>query len=164
VTTQEQRWAVAERRLDDQLARRVRRTPGIVVAIVGLLVLAVALTAAVDLRRLATPRGTALAWTAAATVGDCRAFLRLSRPTGPDPRTDDQVCHDLRAATAPARKEAARIDLRAGAVTTRGSAAYVDVVVRRPGGTRTLTLRLVRRNGRWRVARDPGACAETPCY
>ena len=132
MTTQEQRWAVAERRLDDQLARRVRRTPGIVVGIVGLLVLAVALTAAVDLRRLRTPRGAALAWTAAATVGDCRAFLRLSRPTGPDRRSDAQVCHDLRAATAPARKEASRIDLRGGAVTRRGTAAEVVVEVRRP--------------------------------
>ena len=69
-----------------------------VIGITALLILAVGVTAAVDLRRLHTPRGAALAWTEAATFGDCRAFLALSDPDDPtaERRTDDEICRSLR--------------------------------------------------------------------
>jgi hypothetical protein len=170
VTTQEQRWATAERSLDAQAARRIRRTPGVVIGILGLLVLAVGVTAAVDLRRLQTPRGAALAWVEAATFGDCRAFLHLSRPESrpEDPiaeqRTDDQLCTSLRTATTQARAHAARTSLQPRAVVQHGPEADVTIEVRTPAGTRTLTLHLVRRGSDWLVLRRTGACSDLPCY
>jgi hypothetical protein len=96
VATTEQRWAEAERSLDAQTARRVRRTPGVVIGILALLVLAVGLTAAVDLRRLQTPRGASLAWTEAAVFGDCRTYFALSRPVDVDARSERDQCRQLR--------------------------------------------------------------------
>src|SRR5206468_1137780 len=83
---------------DAQAARRIRRTPAVLIAITGVLVLLVAITAVIDLRRLHTPRGAALAWVEAATFGDCRAYLSLSRSVdGADTgRTDDEICVALR--------------------------------------------------------------------
>jgi len=53
----------------------VRRGPEV---LVGVLALGVGVVAAVDLRRLMTPTGTALAWTGAAVFGDGTAYERLS--------------------------------------------------------------------------------------
>lgn len=166
MTTQEERWARAELTLDVQTARRVRRTPGVVIGILALLVLAVGITAAVDLRRLQTPRGAALAWVEAATFGDCRAFLALSavRDANEERRTDDEICRALRTATTDARSNATRIQLNAGRVQRRGRAATVTIAVRRPDGVRPVALQLVRRSGDWLVLREPGACAALPCY
>lgn len=166
MTTQEQRWASAERVLDVQAARRIRRTPGVVIGILALLVLAVGLTAAVDLRRLQTPRGTALAWTEAAVFGDCHAFLSLSRADDPatDRRTDDDICRALRKATAAARNDASRISLHATDVTRTGRSATAAVEVRGPEGTRTATLHLVRSGRGWVVLRSAAACGEVTCF
>lgn len=155
---------MAERTLDEQTARRIRRTPGIVIGILALLVLAVGLTAAVDLRRLKTPRGAALAWTEAATFGDCTAFRRLSVADALDPRTGDQVCRDLRRATATARGKRSRVSLRATSVVQTGATAVVTVTVAAPDGHRTVPLHLRRRGGAWLVERAPGACGEVSCY
>ena len=165
MTTQEQRWARAERTLDAQAARRIRRTPAVVIAITALLILAVGLTAAVDLRRLHTPRGAALAWTEAAVFGDCRAFLSLSRLTvaADETRTDDEICRALRKATAQARTDASRISIRAVSVDRQGDRATVVVDVRRPEGTRRPVLKLVRRGEKWLVLREPGACDVLAC-
>lgn len=162
MTTQEERWKVAERSLDVQTARRVRRTPGVVIGIIGLLVLAVGVTAAVDLRRLQTPRGAALAWTEAATFGDCRAFLSLSTADVGDRRTDDDVCRTLRAATATARSEASRTRVIARSVRQQGRSAVAVMAVQVPAGTTVGTLRLVRRGHAWRVLRGP--CDDLSCY
>jgi hypothetical protein len=166
VTTQEQRWAEAELTLDVQAARRIRRTPGVAIGILAGLVLAVGVTAAVDLRRLQTPRGAALAWTEAATFGDCRTFLSLSRPADPlaERRTDDQICRALRAATQAARGDASRIAVTARSVQQRGRSAVVAVEVRGPDGVRTADLRLEHRGADWLVLREAGACADVTCF
>ena len=153
MTTQEQRWAVDERSLDVQAARRMRRTPGVVIGILGLLVLAVAVTAAVDLRRLETPRGAALAWTEAALFGNCHAYLELSR-AGSDRRPRDQVCAELRRVTAPARDHPDRYSFRVAAVRRQGGAATVTVELTEPTGTRTVSLKLVRDGHRWVSLRE----------
>lgn len=151
---------MAERSLDVQAARRIRRTPAVVVAILAGLVLVVGVTAAVDLRRLQTPRGAALAWTEAATFGDCRTFLSLSRPADPLAQrgTDGEACRVLRAATARARQDSARIAIAVTSVDQRGASALVSVEVRRPEGTRTVQLPLVRQGARWLVLRPAGCC------
>jgi hypothetical protein len=160
---QEQRWAVAERGLDAQAARRIRRTPAVLIAVVGVLVLAVAFTAVVDLRRLHTPGGAALAWVEAATFGNCRAYLSLSRRTA-EQRPDDEVCASLRAATARARTDASRIALAVRSVEQRGRRAAVVIDVRAPGGVRSIRLQLVAMRERWYVLLDATACAEAGCY
>lgn len=164
MTTQEQRWATAERTLDASAARRIRRTPWIIIGIVALLVLAVGITAAVDLRRLQTPRGAALAWTEAATFGNCRAFFALSRPSDPlaDRRTDDDLCRALRDASAPARADVTRVSITPRSVVQHGRSAVVLLDVRDPRGTRTIRLDLVHRGNDWLVLR--GACGDTTCY
>jgi len=166
VSTQEQRWAAAERTLDVHAARRIRRTPGVVIGILALLVLAVGVTAAVDLRRLQTPRGAALAWTEAATFGDCGGFLALSVPSDAtsERRNDDEICRALRSSTAEARTNATRIALQARSVQQRGRRASVSIDVRGPGGVRLVTLQLVRRGSHWLVLREPGACGAVSCY
>lgn len=166
MTTQEERWARAELTLDVQAARRVRRTPGVVIGILALLVLAVGVTAAVDLRRLQTPRGAALAWTEAATFGDCRGFLALSTVADPttDARTDDEICRDLRRSTAPARADSTRIRLTAESVVQAGARAVVRVAAHTAEGTRTVPLSLVRRGSDWLVLRAAGACGAVACY
>lgn len=166
VTTQEQRWARAELSIGVQDAKRVRRTPGVVIGITGLLVLAVGATATVDLRRLQTPRGGALAWTEAAVFGDCRAFLALSLVEDPtaERRNDDEICRDLRKASEAARANSTRIELRPRSVDRRGRGATVTIDVRGPDGTTTVSVRLVRRGGDWLVVRRAGACASSSCY
>jgi hypothetical protein len=166
VTTQEQRWATAERTLDVNAAQRMRRTPGVVIGITALLILAVGITAAVDLRRLHTPRGAALAWTEAATFGDCRAFLSLSRPDDPtaERRTDDEICQALRSSTAKARSEASRVFLTATSIEHQGRDAFVTMEVRTPEGRRTPRLHLIRHGDGWVVLRQPGACGDVTCY
>jgi hypothetical protein len=166
VSTQEDRWAAAERTLDVQAARRVRRTPWVVIGLTGLLVVAVAITAAVDLRRLQTPRGAALAWTEAATFGDCRGFLALSVVADPtqERRTDDEICRSLRRTTESARANATRITLTARSVARQGGSAVARIEVRTPEGIRTVTLTLTRRDSDWLVLRSAGACGELACY
>lgn len=166
MTTQEQRWARAERSLDVQAARRIRRTPGVVIAILALLTLAVGVTAVVDLRRLHTPRGAALAWAEAATFGNCRAFLALSRPddAAAERRTDDELCQALRAATEQNRNDVTRISLSPRAVEQHGSAAVVVIDVRGPDGSHEVRLQLVRRGDEWLVVRAADACAGVTCY
>jgi hypothetical protein len=166
VTTQEDRWARAELTLDVQAARRVRRTPAVVIGITALLVLAVAVTAAVDLRRLQTPRGAALAWAEAATFGDCRGFLALSVVDEPnnEGRTDDDICRALRRSTQQARSDSTRMTLTARSAVQAGRRAVVTVDVRGPEGVREVALSLVRRGSDWLVIRSAGACGDVACY
>jgi xanthosine utilization system XapX-like protein len=166
VATQEQRWATAELSLDAQAARRIRRTPAVLIAITGVLVVLVGITAVIDLRRLHTPRGAAIAWVEAATFGDCPAYLSLSRPAanGDAQRTDDEVCVALRSATAGARTNATRISLRPRSVEQHGRAADVIVEVRRPSGSTLVHAHLVADGDRWLVVLDQTVCAEAGCY
>ena len=163
MATTEERWAAAELTLERGYRKRVRRTPGVVVGIIGLLVLAVGVTAAVDLHRLQTPRGASLAWTEAAVFGNCRAYLALSEPVGREIRSDATVCRALRARTAAARDDPQRFDVQAGAVVQRGRTARVLVRVRRPDATTQAELHLVRRGDDWLVLLDSTACGQVGC-
>jgi hypothetical protein len=163
VPTVEERWAAAELTLEGGRRKRVRRTPGVVVGITGLLVLAVAVTAAVDLRRLQTPRGASLAWAEAAVFGNCRAYLALSEPVTPEKRSDDDVCEALAVKTKDARDEPERFDVEAGVVEQAGRTAKVAVTIRRPDGTAQTELDLVRRGDDWLVLLDDGVCREIGC-
>jgi len=165
VSTTEERWAKAELTIDVGNAKRVRRTPAVVIGITGLLILAVGATAATDLRRLQSPRGASLAWTEAAVFGDCRAFVALSRPVDPttEKRTDAELCQALRRLTADARANSTRIVLVPGAVQSDGRRATSTVQVRRPGTTVDARLALVKRGDDWLVLRDSVVCAAVGC-
>ena len=163
MTTVEERWAAAERTLERGQRKRMRRTPAVVVGITGLLVLAVGVTAAVDLHRLQTPRGASLAWTEAAVFGNCRAYQALSQPVGREVRPDDAVCRALHARTAAARDNPDRFDVQAGAVDRTGPRATVLVRVRRPDGTTQVGLHLVQRGDDWLVLLDSAACGQVGC-
>lgn len=163
--TIEERYAAAERTLDVARARRLRRTPAVLIALIGALVLLVAITAAIDLRRLQTPRGAALAWTEAATLGECRGYLALSRPVDvlSERRTDSQLCRALRAATADARTRGAALRITPLQVRQEGRTATVGVRVRKGGASYDVQLHLVREGPHWRVLRDEVACAAVGC-
>jgi hypothetical protein len=163
--TIEQRYALAEQKLDVQKARRLRRTPGVLIAVLAGLVLLVGLTAAVDLRRLQTPRGAALAWISAATLGECRGYLTLSRPVDPltERRTDDEICRALRARTADARNRGAGLSLSPLTVERSGRSAAVALRVKSATTSYDVRLALVREGATWRVLRDETTCAAVGC-
>src|SRR4051795_7892826 len=81
---------------------RMRRQPLFLIGLVGVLVLGIGIVSSIDLRRLRTPQGVALRWTQAAVFGDCDDYLHFS--VGTDDRSRDELCRDLRAATADARR------------------------------------------------------------
>lgn len=162
----ERLYAQAERKLEGVKARQVARGPVSLIGVLLALCLAVGVVAAVDLRRLQTPLGTALGWTGAAVFGDCEAYLRLSTPdpaAASDPRSEAQLCTELRARTEAARAEAARIGITASDPVEQGGQARVAVVVTRPDGQRSVTLDLVRRDDGWAVVRSAAACRAVGC-
>ena len=164
----ERLYAVAEQKLEVVNARRVQRGPVSLIGVCLAVSLSVGLVAAVDLRRLASPRGAALAWTGAAVFGDCTAYLDLSVPDPEavvvDRRSDVDLCRDLRARTEEARGDAPRIDIVAGDATVAddGTAAVL-VEVTRPAGTRSVVLALEQRGDRWVVVRTAPTCLAVGC-
>ena len=121
----------------------------------------------VDLRRLMTPRGTALAWTGAAVFGDCTAYEALSTaaPSGPtDLRKERQRCLDLRRHTAPSREQAARIgiDLETAEQQSKRQAT-AQMRITRPEGVRVVLLRLQRKGDGWAVLRTEETCSAVGC-
>ncbi len=161
MTDVEWRYREAEALEEERRRRKMRRQPWLLIGLVQVLVIGTALTAAVDLRRLRTPGGVALAWTQAAVFGDCDDYLRYSvspPDTVPDRRTAEQVCTDLRAATEQARAQSLTIGLTRGAVVESGDRATVDLTVTRRAEPLTVRVDLVRTGGRWRVVRDAEAC------
>jgi hypothetical protein len=163
----ERLYAQAEHKLEGAKARQVARGPVTLIGVALGLCLAVGTVAAIDLRRLQTPLGTALGWTGAAVFGDCNAYLRLSVPDPQavvtDRRSDDQLCAELRARTEPARVDAARIAITASDPVEQGREAQVPVVVTRPSSERTVTLRLVRKGDGWVVVRTAPTCLAIGC-
>jgi hypothetical protein len=162
----ERLYAQAEQKLEGAKAKQVARGPVSLIGVLLALCLAVGVVAAVDLRRLQTPLGTALGWTGAAVFGDCDAYQRLSVPDpagAPDPRSDAQLCADLRVRTQPAREQAARIAITASDRVERGREARVAVVVTRPDGERSVTLDLVRKDDGWAVVRTASTCLAVGC-
>ena len=163
----ERLYAQAEQKLEGARASTAARGPVSLIAVLLALCLAVGITAAVDLRRLQTPRGAALGWTGAAVFGDCNAYLRLSVPDPdavvPDRRSDAELCRELRARTEVARVEAPRIAITAGEASVRGREAEVPVVVSRPDAERSVTLRLRRQGDAWVVVRTASTCLAIGC-
>ncbi len=150
-----------EEQLEADRRRKMRRQPLILLGVLNALVLAVGTTAALDLRRLQTPSGTALAWVEAAVFGDCSVYRQLSVPDRGtvERRTGMAVCKDLKAATGTARAQAGQIALLPGAAVERGATATSAVRVRRPGADRTVQVPFA--EGRRPLARRAG-CRHLP--
>ena len=162
----ERLYAQAEQKLEGVKARQVARGPVTLIGVSLALCLAVGIVAAVDLRRLQTPLGTALGWTGAAVFGDCEAYQRLSVPdpaAAPDPRSDAQRCAELRSRTEPDRARAATIGITARDPVERGPEAQVSVTVSRPDGEKAVTLDLVRKDDGWVVVRTAPTCLAVGC-
>jgi hypothetical protein len=146
------------------MTRSFRQT-AVLLALVDLLLLGIGVVACIDLNRLQTPGGTALRWIQAAVFGDCDDYRSFSvvAPTRPESRSDSELCQDLRAATAQARREQLRIGLRLGEVTERPPDATAAVVLSRDGKDTTVLVHLVRRDGVWKVLLDDSTCSSVGC-
>lgn len=156
----ERLYAQAETKNEARKAATVRRGPVSLIAVCLGVALVVGITAAVDLRRLQTPRGTALAWTGAAVFGDCTAYRQLSVDTAAD---DDAWCRALHAATEEARDRPGDVDLAVVSVREQGDRATVLVTVRRADDERQVSLALRRQDGDWAVLPQGEVCELVPC-
>lgn len=160
---EERIYARAEEKLARVNARRVRRGPETLLAVLIAMCLAVGLVAAVDLRRLQTPRGTALAWTGAAVFGDCTAYGKLSADlpgATADPRPERERCLALRRATEQSRADASAIGIDLVRVEPApGDAATAQVRVSRRDGETTVPLQMRREGAGWVVLRTAETCA-----
>lgn len=157
------RRLAAEQRNEERRRRAVERTPAVVLSLLVLLTLVAGVTAAVDLRRLASPAGATRAWVRAALTADCDTYGSLSTlPGGRPGRVDPAQCAVLMAA-APAGGSTAEVAVTGTAVLRDGTAT-ADVVVARPREP-VLAGRvvLVRVDGRWRVVRNAFTCALLTC-
>ncbi len=125
--------------------------------------LAVGTVAAIDLRRLQTPRGTALAWTGAAVFGDCTAYDRLSIAPASERRSDAAVCRALRASTEDARAAAATIGIELRSVEQRGREATAVVEIRRGQDETSVELPLRRKGDGWGVVLTDQVCRDVGC-
>ena len=70
----------------------------------------------------------------------------------------------MRASTAKARNDVARISLTPKSVEQSGRTAVVVIEVRGPDGPREVRLNLVHRGNDWLVVRSAGACGDVTCY
>ena len=162
------RYKQLEQSLEPQKQRSVARGPIGLIAVLVLLVLAVGTVVAVDLNRLRTPRGTALAWTGATVFGDCRAYERLSVPgPGVEEELSDERCERLQEQTAPAREESGRYSIEVVAVEQDGDEATVRIELGRREDarvvTRTVDLPLRRGGDAWVVVRTAEVCRVLDC-
>lgn len=164
---EERLYARAEQKLEKTKARRIRRGPETLIAVLIGLSLTAGAVAVVDLRRLMTPRGTALAWTGAAVFGDCTAYEALSTaaPSGPtDLRKERARCLDLRRSTAPNREEASRIGIDLQTVEQQSRRqATAQMRISRPDEVRVVLLRMQRKGDGWAVLRTGETCAAVGC-
>lgn len=151
-------YARLERRAEVPLSTRVWRGQVGLVIVLILVALLVGVTAAVDLRRLQTPVGTAQRWSEATVFGDCTAYARLSVPEGGvrETRSAAEVCRDLRARVA--RTDVTRVQVRTRLVATQGRTAVVLVELARDAEREQTRLSLRRRGDGWAVVRDAQAC------
>lgn len=123
-----------------------------------MLSLAVGVVAAIDIRRLQTPRGAALGWTSAAVFGDCESYRRLSFAD-----VDGQTCRDLLASTQEARENPVTIGIDVLSVEQRDREATVAVEVRRPEGDVRVDLPLRRKGDGWAVELTDEVCEAIGC-
>ena len=155
-------YARLEEKNVGRTAATVRRGPISLVAVMLLVALAVGVVAAVDLRRLQTPRGTALAFTGAAVFGDCTAYRELS--VGRDGGDEDDRCLELRRRTEEARARAGEVEIELVSVTEGDEGAEAVVRVRRPGEpAREVPLELRRRGDGYAVELTAQTCAVLAC-
>lgn len=151
-------YAQLERRAEVSQSTRVWRGQVGLVIVMILVALLVGSTAAVDLRRLQTPVGTAQRWAEATVFGDCAAYARLSVPApgSREARSAGQVCRDLRARVA--TTDVTRAVVRTQLERSRGRTAVVRVELARGEIRRQTLLPLRRRGDGWVVVRDAQAC------
>ncbi|MCW2544542.1 MAG: hypothetical protein JWM40_2094 [Frankiales bacterium] len=144
-----------------QLRVRSRRQVTLLIVLLNLLILLVASTAVVDLRRLRTPEGVGLRWFQAAVFGDCKDYLAYSvaDPESPDSRTEAQLCTDLRRHSPSSQGDSLKIGFRLGEI----QGDRVHVLLTRAGTTKDLVMHVVWRAGHWRVARDAITCSSVGC-
>jgi hypothetical protein len=161
----ERLYAKAEEKNVERKAATIRRGPiSLVVVCLGVSLI-VGVVAAIDLRRLQTPRGTAMAWTGAAVFGDCTAYQKLSVERRADAERDaDQRCLDLRVVTAPSRDLPSQVSLEVLDVREDADRATALIRVARPGlPMREVELTLEKRGGDWDVVLDEATCEALPC-
>jgi hypothetical protein len=160
----ERRYADAEGSRSGRSAATAKRGPISLIAVLLGVALAVGVVAAIDLRRLNTPTGTALAWTSAAVFGECTRYLDLSRPADTAEDNPDEQCRALQQRTEPARESAGEVEIEVTAVEQDGDEAVATLRLARPE-RRTVTVPLpLRRSGDgWVVLRDEQVCAEIGC-
>ena len=134
-------------------------------SVVNALTLAVGIVGAVDLRRLATPGGTALRWVEAAVFGVCSDYLEFSvpAPDSTDPRSEQELCVDLTRRSEDARTNQLKIGLHLGPVTKGATEALVQVDITLDGKDTPVHVHLVRRDNHWRVLRDEATCSSVGC-
>lgn len=144
-----------------QGSARSRTQVSLLLVILNTLVLLVAFTVVVDLRRLQTPQGVALRWFQAAVFGDCGDYLHFSvrDPARSDSRTHQQLCSDLRRASAAARGDSLNIGFRLGEI----DGDQVHLVFTRQGVTKDVVVHLGRLSGHWKVIRDAVTCGSVGC-
>jgi len=160
----ERRYAEAEATRGGRSAATARRGPISLIAVCLGVALAVGTVAAVDLRRLQSPTGAALAWTAAAVFGNCTAYRELSLRTPADIRTAEQQCAALQDRTAAAREQADDVQIEVVEVEQDDGAATATVRLTRPArpvAQVPLTLRRV--DDGWVVLLTDEVCAEIGC-
>ena len=155
----------AERSLEPQRLRSIARGPVGLIAVLIVLSLAVGVVAAVDLRRLQTPRGTALAWIGAAVFGDCTAYQRLSVPPAGAGvvRPEQEVCLDLRRGTQEARERSSEIGIEVLAVDEGVDDARVELRLTRADVVDELELQLRPGGDGWLVVRTYELCLQVGC-
>jgi hypothetical protein len=161
----ERLYAQAERKNEARKAATVRRGPiGLIAVCLGV-ALVVGITAAIDLRRLHTPEGTALAWTGAAVFGDCVAYRELTVGLTDDDRDDGEQCRDLRRLTEDARDRPGDVEIEVLEAEEDGDRARAVVRVRRPGvdGDVDVPIEMRPRRSGWQVERADATCAALPC-
>lgn len=160
----DRRYAEAEARRSGRSEATARRGPISLIAVCLGVALAVGVVAAVDLRRLQTPTGTALAWTGAAVFGDCTAYRELSRPVAGSDVDPDEQCLALRKSTAGARERAGQVAIDVVRVEQDGDRATARVRVERPDLPAVEVPLPLRRDGDgWVVVLDDRVCNAVGC-
>lgn len=157
----EQRYRAQEAAGERRRAATIRRGPVGLIAVCLVVSVGVGVTAAIDLRRLQTPRGAALAWTGALLFGNCPGYDRLTANPAGDSATR---CAELLRATAAARSRPSEVAFDVLQVSQTGNRAWLVMRVREPDRPAVeVPLQLERRGQRWLVDVDAATCAVLPC-
>lgn len=148
----------AEQKNEVRKAATVRRGPTSLIAVCLGVALVVGITAAVDLRRLQSPRGTSVSWAFAAVLGDCTAYRELSAAG-----LDDAQCLELRERTEEARDDADEVSVTVVEVAEADDRARSVLRLRTGDRQQRVELDLRRQGGDWLVEPDAAACEVVYC-